>query len=60
MRGRRGQSIIEYLVVAAAIIGALVAFNTHISNGMGKVGEHAKTAIQEGGNRVSGITVENR
>lgn len=55
MRGQRGQSIIEYLVVAAAVIGALVAFNTSISGGIGQVGTDAATAMTRGGAQIATI-----
>lgn len=54
-RSQRGQSIVEYLVVAAAVIGALVAFNASIAGGIARVGNDAAVAMGTGGDRVAGI-----
>ena len=53
----RGQSIIEYLIVAAALIGAFTAFGAFMTTGVTAVGEDAKTAMQKGGDAIEGIVI---
>ena len=52
---QRGQSIIEYMVVAAAVIVALVAFSANMTGGIEQVGTDAATAMENVGGDLAAI-----
>jgi len=54
IRNRRGQSIIEYLVVAAAIIGAIMVFGPAIGGQVSNIGNNAVTQTGSSAGAVSG------
>ena len=53
---RRGQSIIEYLVVAAAIIIAIIALRPNIQGRMQDLGNASAAAVGTATTTLSGIT----
>lgn len=55
--GERGQSIVEYLIVAAALILAFATFGTALTGGVTQVGADARTAMESGGDTLAGITI---
>jgi len=55
---RKGQSIVEYLIVAVAVIGALVAFKGSIDAGITQVGKDAETAMTNAGSELAGLSPE--
>ena len=52
----RGQAIIEYLLVAAAVILGIVALTGGFTTKIGAIGTEAKDQIISAGDQVGGIT----
>ncbi len=50
---RRGQSIVEYLIVAAAVIAAVVVFGGKLGKGIENVGADSQKLIENGGKEVA-------
>ena len=55
IRNRRGQSIIEYLVVAAAIIAAVIVFGPQIGTQVKTIGTNAVTRTGTSATTVNSI-----
>lgn len=53
---QRGQSILEYLIVAVAIIGAILVFAPNIATSIGGIGATAQGEL-DNANTVMGTTV---
>lgn len=51
-QARRGQSIVEYLIVTAAVIIAVAAFAGQIRQGVVDVGQDVETALTTGATQV--------
>ena len=57
--GKRGQSIIEYLVVAAAVILAIIAFSTGVQSKVQGLGNSAGNQLDAASNTITNQVVAN-
>ena len=57
-RNRRGQSVVEYLVIAAAVIAAVIVFGTGFRTQVDKIGKESSEEVGEAATKINDIAIE--